>query len=271
MPRLVLFLTAILAFCSAIPASFAQTLQAKLPPTRYEVALKAPLFRSAHDTAKGPEVFLPVGSSTSVVGLWNPRWVVVAYNGYLYMTPAARLKNFDPAALPKPTAAAAEPEAPRLPIDSETKLVTYEGVVEVPGATKDQLYDRALDWMAKTYQSANDVVQIKDKDQGKLLAKGGILFIYRNVPTGFVVHTQTIYVRDGRYKYVMTGFHHQNLTGGVAGRDGSMGALEQTAPPKGFRPALWYDMLRGTDAKVKTMISDLEQAMQARGKDPSKF
>ncbi|GAB3727582.1 hypothetical protein GCM10027594_09600 [Hymenobacter agri] len=57
--------------------------------------------------------------------------------------------------------------------------------------------------MAKTYQSANDVVQIKDKEQGKLLAKGGILFFNDNkVPVGFVVHTQTIYLKDGRYKYL---------------------------------------------------------------------
>jgi hypothetical protein len=255
---------------TGVSTASAQTLKASFPAKTFEVALRAPLFRSARDTTKGAELFMPVGSSLPVVGIWNPRWAVVSYSGYLYMTPVSRLRGLNindlPASIPD------EPLAPVMPIDPATKLITYEAVVEIPGATKDQLYDRALEWMAKTYQSANDVVQIKDKEQGKLLAKGGIPYVYHNILSGYVVHTQTIYVKDGRYKYVMTGFKHQYVyTGTPLPRDGSMGALEQTTPPSGFRKKAWYDMLQGTNDKVKAMIADLEQAMQAKGKDPSKF
>ncbi|GAB3727570.1 hypothetical protein GCM10027594_09580 [Hymenobacter agri] len=264
-------LAAVLGLAGASPAA-AQALKATLPPTEFEVGFKAPLFRSLSDTTKGPELFLPAGAKVPVVGFWSARWATVSQGGYLYAVPAQRLKNFDVNALPKPALPKPEEVAPVLPLDPATKLVTYEAVVEVPGASKDQLYDRALEWMAKTYQSANDVVQIKDKEQGKLLAKGGILYVYNKQPAGYVIHTQTIYVKDGRYKYVMTGFKHQYISVLLpGGRDGSMGPLEQTEPPKGFKKKAWYDMLAGTDAKVKAMIADLQQAMLAQGRDPSKF
>jgi len=268
MPRFLSF--ALLTACGLtahVPA-FSQALKATLPPTEFTVSFKAPLFRSPADTAKGPELFLPAGTGTAVVSVWSPRWAVVSHEGSLYLTPVQRLKNFDASILPAPLNAG--PAALVLPLDPGTKLVTYEGVVEVPGASKDQLYDRALEWMAKTYQSANDVVQIKDKEQGKLLAKGGILLFNDKVPAGYVVHTQTIYVKDGRYKYLLTGFKHQYLSNAV-GRDASMGPLEQTEPPKGFRKKAWTDMLASTNEKVKVMIAELQQAMQAQGRDPSKF
>lgn len=252
-------------------AAAAQTLPTTDPPKTYRVGPeRAMLYRSAADTARPSGFFLAPQEQVSVVGRYSSRWVVVKRTGFAYLVALNKLADPDAVAkmAPKPHLADGTP----LPLDPETQQVTYQAVVEVPGTTKEQLYDRALEWMAKTYQSANDVVQIKDKEQGKLLAKGGILYFYNKVPMGYVVHTQTIYLKDGRYKYVMTGFKHLNLTpSGPTVRDGSMGPLERGTPPEGFRDKLWYDMLQGTNEKVKAMITELEKAMQAKGNDPSKF
>ncbi|MBF9141932.1 DUF4468 domain-containing protein [Hymenobacter properus] len=158
--------------------------------------------------------------------------------------------------------------APALPIDPNTHLMTYTAVVEVPGATKDELYARALEWMAKTYQSANDVVQLKDKAAGEIIAKGGIPFFFKHQPCGYVVHTQTLFVKDGRYKFVMTDFKHVNV---LPVRDWSMGPLEQPTTPKGFLKRAWAEVQSTTDEKAKAMIASLEQAMQAKGKAASDF
>ncbi|MBH8567888.1 DUF4468 domain-containing protein [Microvirga sp. STS02] len=254
-----------------LPAAVAaQKLPASDPPKTYRVGSeRVPLYRSPADTARAASTSLAPNETATVVGRYSPRWLVVKRTGFLFLAASEQLIDPD-AQVPNLQPRLAD--GTLLPLDEQTHRVTYEGVVEVPGATQNQLYDRALEWMAKTYQSANDVVQIKDKEQGKLLAKGGILFFSHGTPMGFVVHTQTIYVKDGRYKYLMTGFKHQNiLTNGPVARDGSMGALEQSTPPEGFRDKLWFEMLAGTNAKVKAMIADLEQAMQAKGKDPSKF
>ncbi|MEY8241111.1 MAG: DUF4468 domain-containing protein [Cycloclasticus sp.] len=45
-------------------------------------------------------------------------------------------------------------------------------VVDVPGADKDVLYDRAAVWIASTFVSANDVVQNKNKEAGRIMGRG---------------------------------------------------------------------------------------------------
>lgn len=260
----------VLILLLAGPAA-AQQLPTSAPPKPYHVGNeRAPLYRTPADTARPAGFFLAPHEQVNVVGQFSPRWVVVKRTGFAYLVALAKLVDLLAGTTAPPPHLA---DGTLLPIDAENQQVTYQGVVEVPGASKDQLFDRALEWMAKTYQSANDVVQIKDKEQGKLLAKGGILFFTESkVPAGFVMHTQTIYVRDGRYKYVMTGFKHQNLTATPYGpRDSSMGPLEQGVPPTGFREKLWYEMLQGTHDKVKAMVTALDKAMQAKGSDPSKF
>ena len=55
-------------------------------------------------------------------------------------------------------------QPPNLPIDSTTHLITYSEVVKVDG-NKDELYSRAREWFAKTYNSAKNVIQMDDKDK----------------------------------------------------------------------------------------------------------
>ncbi|MGI4760513.1 MAG: DUF4468 domain-containing protein [Janthinobacterium lividum] len=46
-----------------------------------------------------------------------------------------------------------------LPRDAQTGRITYEGVVEVNGVSKADLFTRANAWVARTYRSANNVIQ----------------------------------------------------------------------------------------------------------------
>ena len=55
-------------------------------------------------------------------------------------------------------------------LPEQEKQVTY--VKEFPGITKDELYNKALSWVAINYNSANDVVQLKDKAEGRIICKG---------------------------------------------------------------------------------------------------
>jgi len=49
---------------------------------------------------------------------------------------------------------------------------TLQRVIDLPGLTQKQIYDKALEWMAKKYVSANEVIQLKDPDNGKIIGKG---------------------------------------------------------------------------------------------------
>ena len=183
-------------------AASAQRLVATLPPITYHVGLtKAPLYSSA-DTTRRPNFLVPSQSEVVVVGRFSPRWVVVKREGFLYITPVNKLSDYDAG------------DAAPLPIDPQTNLITYQEVVQVPGMSQADLYARAAAWVAHTYNTTDQVTP--HPETGELAIKGRrtvtLRTTYANVPrgsyAGVVHHTLTIYVKDGRYKYVLTDLTH---------------------------------------------------------------
>lgn len=53
-------------------------------------------------------------------------------------------------------------------IEQEKSL---EEIKEFPGLTKDELYKNALNWVARSYNSANDVVQLRDPESGQIICR----------------------------------------------------------------------------------------------------
>lgn len=81
--------------------------------------------------------------------------------------------------------------------------ICYSKVIEVPGVSKSELYDRAYAWFVSTYKSAKDVIQMADKESGKIIGKGWFTHPFSKLK---VDHSVTITVKDGRYKYTITDF-----------------------------------------------------------------
>lgn len=96
-------------------------------------------------------------------------------------------------------------ERVELPRDEKTGRYTYQEVVKVEGASARDLYSQARAWVARTYVSAQDVVQLEDSDAARLIVKGlwqtssGFLR-----PGGWIRHTLTIEAKDGRYRYTIS-------------------------------------------------------------------
>ncbi|MGI4865458.1 MAG: DUF4468 domain-containing protein [Janthinobacterium lividum] len=239
-------------------AASAQAIRATLPPITYHVGrVAAPLFHNA-DTTRRPSYMLNSLSEAVVVGRFSPQLVVVRREGFLYLMPVNRLSDYDPDDVNPP------------PIDAQTQLITYQGVVEVPGVSKADLYSRAAAWAAKVYGVVGTAVQ-QDPQTGELVANGlrpavtraiydGVL---RTSYAGVVRHTLTIYVKDGRYKYILT-----NLTHDAAGtlNLNSGGPLEQDrANLYGYvgigsrKP--WDELKIDATRDVRHLMADLQSAM----------
>lgn len=86
----------------------------------------------------------------------------------------------------------------------------FSRVVEVEGASKDELFDRAMQFVALNYVNANEVVQYRDKDAGKIIIKGVVgvqhpeTFVYEKVKFSY---TEVIEVKDAKariYRYNFT-------------------------------------------------------------------
>jgi len=111
-------------------------------------------------------------------------------------------------------------EIPKLPIDSQTNKISYTEVVYVDSLTKKQeLFSRAREWFAKTFNSSTNVIQMEDKESGKIIGKALIQVYHKGLVMtykwGYINYTISVYIKDGRYKYELTDFYHsgQSNTG----------------------------------------------------------
>lgn len=95
-------------------------------------------------------------------------------------------------------------------VDKETGLVTFTGVVRVDSTlSKAELYSRAREWFARTYNDADKVLSMDDRASGKLLGKAfQNIKIYSSYEK---MHYQiSVFVKDGRYKYEITNLRYQD-------------------------------------------------------------
>jgi hypothetical protein len=87
-----------------------------------------------------------------------------------------------------------------LPIKSQQ----LTDVIEIPDKTSDQLYSTAREWFALTFKSANDVIQLNDPVEKKIIGKGlkktgyYIKKIYVALDMNFTLFVQ---FKEGKYKY----------------------------------------------------------------------
>jgi|GEM_PF-3458320 len=241
-------------------AGTAQKLAATHPPVYYRIGqLRAPLYRSGRDTVRPADLFLPSQSLASIVGEFSPRWAVAKREGFLYLTPTAALVNYDPA------------DADPLPIDAATHRISYQGVVQVPGIGQAELYRRARAWVGQAYPQQNAEITRDAPDTGELHLQGTELVqlyqdfngVPRGTYAGVVRHALAIYVKDGRYKYVLTDFVHDaqrtpNLRSG--------GPLEQKhaslfgyAGLGSMQP--WEELKTDALRTARALVASLELAM----------
>ncbi|MBL0105014.1 MAG: DUF4468 domain-containing protein [Bacteroidetes bacterium] len=105
-----------------------------------------------------------------------------------------------------------------LPTDSITKLITYEGVIEVKGVSADELYRRINDWFHSYYKNPTEVIRTNDSTAHKMIGKPR--FRMSNPPdkegtrtdAGITQYTITVAAKDGRYKYELTEFNWKQLS-----------------------------------------------------------
>lgn len=104
----------------------------------------------------------------------------------------------------------AQCQKPMLPIDSISGKITYTEVVFLDSsAKKEVLFSRGQDWFSKAFKSYKHVIQIEDKDLGKIYGKSIVTVYvkYMGVESpNNINYAIRLFFRDGRYKYEITDF-----------------------------------------------------------------
>ncbi len=98
----------------------------------------------------------------------------------------------------------AAPGSLNIPKDDSGKY-QYQGVVTVSGKSQAELYDAAKEWIALNFRSAQDVIQLDDRENGLLIAKG-YFPIFMMLHERHIYHTIRLDTKDGRYRYTVNDF-----------------------------------------------------------------
>ena len=159
-----------------------------------------------------------------------------------------------------------EPESVPDPVPLE-----YTDVVSMEGASKEQLYERAELWFVDTFVDANEVLQLKDKENGRIVGKGSFQYVPKSMSgsttvTGPVMFTTKVFAKEGRYKYVLTDFRHEGNPAAPGGAV-SFGLVTTAADSpkvggsKGWRNKKWNEVKAQIEAEVPLIVADLKAAM----------
>lgn len=92
----------------------------------------------------------------------------------------------------------------------------YSEVVQTEGRNADQLYAKAKEWFALSFNSANDVIQLDDPTNKKIIGKGvqSITYTVGKTPTSMDVHyTLMVETKDNRYKQSVSNIYFSSLAG----------------------------------------------------------
>ncbi len=140
--------------------------------------------------------------------------------------------------------------------------INYTEVVNVDTSIKkDELFNRTKAWFVDNYKSANDVIQMQDKDAGIIMGKGIFTYGYNPVSlsdrvTVNISHTVKIYVKDGKYKYEITD---------LSGRYYSTGGYSNLVIKNdgiGYNKRNYEKLCESINASVLQTIASLKKAMQ---------
>jgi len=106
--------------------------------------------------------------------------------------------------------ALAQEESLVLPLDPDTKIITYQEVVEVEG-TKDELFNRGSTWLRIFYANPMAVSKVRDQASGVIRGQHQIRVYYDDEngtrqEGGMVLYSFKIEFKEGRYRYTVDDF-----------------------------------------------------------------
>jgi len=94
-----------------------------------------------------------------------------------------------------------------LKIDEGTGKYSKQATVEIDSMAKGQIFKKAVEWIALNYKSANDAIQLKDEETGRVILKGNFstgLFMKQ----GWIRHTLVLDFKDNKFRYTYTDFSY---------------------------------------------------------------
>lgn len=169
----------------------------------------------------------------------------------ILMTLSVHFSNAQKNAVPVPM--------PAMPVDSITRLITYEEVIEVQNLKAEILYSRILAWFRTYYKNPTEVIRENDSLKFRVVGKPRFKIFNpadkegTKTDAGQVQYTLTVAAKDGRFKYEFTAFNWKQASYYPSER--WMDTKAQMYTP------VYNDYLLQVDTYTKETINSLKNAV----------
>lgn len=145
-------------------------------------------------------------------------------------------------------------------IDNDIQ-VEFSRVIKTDSVGKTNLFVTINDWFATNFKSANDVIQMADKEAGVIIGKGNFSYSYEidkslfgsyKYFSGFVDFTIKVYIKDNRYKVELFNFSHKAINN--SGYPLSLGEITNivTKAPLKMQQKYYNDVWNDIILKIKS-------------------
>ncbi|HET6243262.1 MAG: DUF4468 domain-containing protein [Bacteroidetes bacterium] len=151
------------------------------------------------------------------------------------------------------------PVAPQMPVNEESKLISYSAVVELKAAP-DELYKRGINFFSSNYKNTADVLKKQDEANGEI--EGVARFKIRNPAdkdgveseAGMVSYSINLKLKDGKYKYEFTKINWKQTS-----YYGIEKWMDKSSPS--YKSNYDYYLIQ-VDEQIKKLVEELTKAMQ---------
>lgn len=146
-------------------------------------------------------------------------------------------------------------------------------VIQAKGKSVAEIYASVKVWVATVFNSANDVIQMDDAQNGIMICKGRFHYkapggVNLRSMSGYVDYTMKVQVREGRYKVTIGDFIHQSTSTQFTS-SWSFGLIydreEYTGGGDRRKKKVWPDLLRNCKIQCKSLVEGISGATAGGG------
>ncbi|MDX2283707.1 MAG: DUF4468 domain-containing protein [Bacteroidia bacterium] len=152
---------------------------------------------------------------------------------------------------------------------AQEKLVESK-IIQADSLSKDDIFIFVNEWFAKSYKSANDVIQMSDKEAGIVVGKGRFTYSYGKIVyapyEGYVSYTIKVAIKDSRFKVELTDFTHAvnpgNAPNCALGLISTAAEYTTTGMSKMYHNNVWVDLKGKSQAYAEQVFLSIEKDLQ---------
>jgi len=101
-----------------------------------------------------------------------------------------------------------------LKIDEKTGMYTKQDIMVFDSISKEEIFNKTIEWISLNYNSANDVIQLRDNVNGKIILKGMYTTNFY-IKEGVIKHTAVIDIKENKLRYTYTDFIYDSQGSGA--------------------------------------------------------